>query len=182
MRRKSDDVLCRWWPRTLRSSCPPRPRGFRVFDFYSRYHLVSPRSRCQTTASRAAARANAIKRAACAPQEEVSTDELALSRPGHSYTRLSRLAAATDTMMFSRALAAICLLAVAYAKPVTRNMRVHERRADVPASFTPVGAAAPETMLKLRIQLAQSDIAGLDRKSTRLNSSHSGESRMPSSA
>ena len=134
-----------------------------MFDFYSRYHLVSPRSRCQTTASRAAARANAIKRAACAPQGGVFTDKLALSRPGHSYTRLSRLtAAAADTMMFSRALAAICLLAVAYAKPVARNMRVHERRADVPASFTPVGAAAPETMLKLRIQLAQSDIAGLE--------------------
>ena len=64
--------------------------------------------------------------------------------------------------MFSRALVTICLLAVAYAKPIARSMQVHERRSDAPASFASVGAASPDTMLKLRIQLAQNDIAGLE--------------------
>ena len=64
--------------------------------------------------------------------------------------------------MCSRAFVAACLLAVAYGNPIRRSLQVHDTRAQAPSSFTAKGAASPDTMLNLRIQLAQSDMAGLE--------------------
>ena len=40
-------------------------------------------------------------------------------------------------------------------------MQVHEKR-DAPATFANKGAASPDTMLTLRVHLANSDISGLE--------------------
>ena len=52
----------------------------------------------------------------------------------------------------------------------------------LPPGFTPPGAAAPMAAPPMRPCGQQAPCANADRKSTRLNSSHSSVSRMPSSA
>ncbi|KAI0755126.1 family S53 protease [Daedaleopsis nitida] len=53
----------------------------------------------------------------------------------------------------------------ALGKPMqARNMKVHERRETIPARFTLRSAAQPETTLKLRLALAQSNFAELERR------------------
>ena len=64
--------------------------------------------------------------------------------------------------MFSRVFVTACMLAVAYANHIARSMRVHDKRTEAPSAFAAKGAAYPDTMLNLRIQLAQTDIAGLE--------------------
>ena len=58
----------------------------------------------------------------------------------------------------------VALLAVVvYGKPVARSMKVHETRGKVPAAFTLKGAAPPEDVLELRLNLVSSDIPGLEK-------------------
>lgn len=50
-------------------------------------------------------------------------------------------------------------------KPMhARSMKVHERRETVPAGFTLRAAAQPETTLKLRLALSQSNFTELERR------------------
>jgi len=64
--------------------------------------------------------------------------------------------------MFSHSLVVIPLLAFAAGESMAREMRVHDRRDSVPAGFTLIDAASPDTVLDLRIALAQSNPAGLE--------------------
>ena len=64
--------------------------------------------------------------------------------------------------MFPHTFVGACLLAVAQANPIARSMRVHDKRTEAPSAFAAKGAASPDTMLNLRIQLAQTDITGLE--------------------
>ena len=63
--------------------------------------------------------------------------------------------------MIVSALFTASLLALACAKP-TGNLVVHDRRIAAPAGFVHSGAAPAETTLKLRINLMQNDLAGLE--------------------
>ncbi|KAI0657113.1 family S53 protease [Cubamyces menziesii] len=56
------------------------------------------------------------------------------------------------------------LFALALGKPMGRNLQVHEAREDVPDGFSLQGAASPDTTLKLRLALVQSDFAGLEER------------------
>lgn len=47
--------------------------------------------------------------------------------------------------------------------PTPRAMVVHDQRASAPNSFANQGAAAPETLLNLRIGLTPKDTAGLEK-------------------
>ena len=54
------------------------------------------------------------------------------------------------------------LFTLALGNPLARRtMQVHEFRSEVPEGFAKAGAAPADTMLKLRIALAQSDPDGL---------------------
>ena len=75
----------------------------------------------------------------------------------------SSLASWSLVAMFSKALVAICLAAVALGKPVARSLQVHESRAQVPAAFSLAGPASPDTVLNLRIALVSSDMTGLEK-------------------
>jgi tripeptidyl-peptidase-1 len=59
--------------------------------------------------------------------------------------------------VFASFLAAVC------AKPALRNVLVHEQRQSVPNGFVSRGAAPLDKTLSLRIQLAQTDMEGLER-------------------
>ncbi|PCH43830.1 family S53 protease-like protein [Wolfiporia cocos MD-104 SS10] len=59
-------------------------------------------------------------------------------------------------------LAIISLASLAVCKPTARNMRVLGRRDSAPSGFTLKGAASPDSVLNLRIALAQSNPAGLE--------------------
>ncbi|GJE88140.1 S53 family peptidase [Phanerochaete sordida] len=63
--------------------------------------------------------------------------------------------------MVSKLLIFSALFSLALAKPTARSMKVRESRQNVPAGFVRTGAAAPDTELKLRIALVQSDPEGL---------------------
>ncbi|KAH9920683.1 peptidase S8/S53 domain-containing protein [Fomitopsis serialis] len=56
----------------------------------------------------------------------------------------------------------VSLFSLALATPTPRTMRVHTRRDSAPVGFALAGAAAPDTTIKLRIALAQSNPAGLE--------------------
>ena len=56
------------------------------------------------------------------------------------------------------------VLAAALAKPTARSMVVHESLAGVPDGFSLRSTALPEQTLKLRIALAQSNAAELERR------------------
>lgn len=56
----------------------------------------------------------------------------------------------------------LSLLSLALATPAPRTMRVHTRRDSAPAGYTLAGAASPDTTIRLRIALAQSNPAGLE--------------------
>ncbi|OCH90805.1 family S53 protease [Obba rivulosa] len=53
------------------------------------------------------------------------------------------------------------LLTLACGKPVSRLMQRHDVRSDVPSGFVQGGPASPDTMLKMRLALVQSDPDGL---------------------
>lgn len=65
-------------------------------------------------------------------------------------------------MLVSAAFFAL-LLTGTLAKPVTRDLVVHERRDSVPSGFVKEGPASPETMLKLSVGLYSKDISGLQK-------------------
>ncbi|TDL21549.1 family S53 protease-like protein [Rickenella mellea] len=65
--------------------------------------------------------------------------------------------------MFSSSLLVVSLLSLARATPIFRNLVVHEARSDVPAGFVSSGPAPADRVLNLRIALAQSDPAGLEK-------------------
>ncbi|KAH9830767.1 peptidase S8/S53 domain-containing protein [Rhodofomes roseus] len=57
----------------------------------------------------------------------------------------------------------VSLLSLAVATPTPpRTMRVHTRMDSAPVGFTLAGAASPDTMIKLRVALVQSNPAGLE--------------------
>ncbi|KAH9926610.1 family S53 protease-like protein [Epithele typhae] len=65
--------------------------------------------------------------------------------------------------MFSRAFVSITTLAIAYAKATTRTMQVHDVRSTAPTTFTSLGAAPADMVLTVKVQVAQNDIAGLEK-------------------
>ncbi|KAJ6630312.1 family S53 protease [Mycena sp. CBHHK59/15] len=67
----------------------------------------------------------------------------------------------TVIMLAAAYLVAIALTLVS-AKPLTDNLVVHERRSAVPSGFVLSGTAPAEKTLNLRINLVQSDLAGLE--------------------
>ncbi|KAI0738095.1 family S53 protease [Daedaleopsis nitida] len=66
--------------------------------------------------------------------------------------------------MFARGLALVSLVTIALGKPMARIMKVHERREVVPQGFTLRAPAPPDTTLSLRLALAQTDSAELERR------------------
>lgn len=56
----------------------------------------------------------------------------------------------------------VSLLSLAGASPMPRMMRVHARRDSAPAGFIRAADASPDTTIKLRLALAQSNPAGLE--------------------
>lgn len=64
--------------------------------------------------------------------------------------------------MVAVAFLAASLFTLALGKPLARNMRIHERRDSPPAGYALTGAASPDTVLNVRIALAQSNPAGLE--------------------
>lgn len=54
------------------------------------------------------------------------------------------------------------LFALTCGKPLSRRMLRHDAREDIPSGFVQNGAASPDTTLKLRLALVQSDPAGLE--------------------
>lgn len=67
-------------------------------------------------------------------------------------------------MVATRGLFFASLLALALAKPMGRSLKVHESREGVPDGFSLQGSASPDTTLKLRIALVQSNFAELERQ------------------
>ncbi|KAH9925060.1 family S53 protease-like protein [Epithele typhae] len=65
--------------------------------------------------------------------------------------------------MFSRVFVSITILAIAYAKATTRTMQVHDVRLAAPTAFTSLGAAPADMVLTVKVQVAQNDIAGLEK-------------------
>ncbi|KAI0700484.1 family S53 protease [Cytidiella melzeri] len=63
--------------------------------------------------------------------------------------------------MVSRLLILSALFSLALAKPHARSMTVHESLEDIPSGFVKTSAADPDTQIKLRIALVQSDPNGL---------------------
>ncbi|EMD36377.1 hypothetical protein CERSUDRAFT_156000 [Gelatoporia subvermispora B] len=64
--------------------------------------------------------------------------------------------------MVSVKLVLACLFSLTLSKPAARNLLLHESLEGVPAGFQLVGPASPDTTLKMRIALVQSDPAGLE--------------------
>ncbi|KZT71785.1 hypothetical protein DAEQUDRAFT_755611 [Daedalea quercina L-15889] len=62
----------------------------------------------------------------------------------------------SPTYLFVLLLPALC-----GATPMRRSMQVHEARADLPSGYTLTGPASPQTVLTLRLALAQNNITGL---------------------
>ncbi|KAI0823806.1 family S53 protease [Trametes gibbosa] len=56
------------------------------------------------------------------------------------------------------------LFTLAIGKPMSRNLKVHEAREEIPAGFSLRGSASPDTTLKLRIALVQSNFAELEQR------------------
>ncbi|KAI0261766.1 subtilisin-like protein [Gloeopeniophorella convolvens] len=67
------------------------------------------------------------------------------------------------------------LITLALAAQVKRDMRLHERRDNVPKGFTSKGPAPADTTLSLRIALAQIDIEGLQDRVLEISSPSSAE-------
>ncbi|TDL21547.1 subtilisin-like protein [Rickenella mellea] len=65
--------------------------------------------------------------------------------------------------MFSSSLLMLSLLLLAHTTPIFRDLVVHETRSDIPAGFVSSGPAPADRVLNLRIALAQSDPAGLEK-------------------
>ncbi|EMD36470.1 hypothetical protein CERSUDRAFT_156150 [Gelatoporia subvermispora B] len=64
--------------------------------------------------------------------------------------------------MVSVKLVLACLFSLTLSKPAARNLLLHESLEGVPAGFQLVGPASPDTTLKMRVALVQSDPAGLE--------------------
>ncbi|KAF9009885.1 family S53 protease [Cyathus striatus] len=65
--------------------------------------------------------------------------------------------------MFSRLLLLACIAVVACANPVVRDLVQHESRTSIPNGFVKANAAPADQVLTLRINLAQNDMAGLEK-------------------
>lgn len=63
--------------------------------------------------------------------------------------------------MVSKLLVLSALVSLVVAKPMARNMKLHESREHAPSGFVRSGAAAADKELKLRIALVQSNPEGL---------------------
>ena len=63
--------------------------------------------------------------------------------------------------MVSKVLILSALFSLALAKPMARDMKVHESRQNLPSGYVRTGAADPSTQLKLRIALVQNNPQGL---------------------
>ncbi|KAH9857435.1 family S53 protease [Lenzites betulinus] len=66
--------------------------------------------------------------------------------------------------MVATSLFVAALITLAVGKPMSRNLKVHEAREEIPDGFSLQGSAAPDTTLKLRIALVQSNFAELEQK------------------
>ena len=64
-------------------------------------------------------------------------------------------------MITSKLLLLFPLFMYAFAKPITRGLRVHESLTELPSGFVLKGPASPETILNLRLALMQSNVSGL---------------------
>ena len=76
--------------------------------------------------------------------------------PAHSQSQSQLLGKMVSKLLV---LSALCSLALA--KPMARNMMLHESREQPPAGFVRSGAASADQELKLRIALVQNNPEGL---------------------
>ena len=67
-------------------------------------------------------------------------------------------------MIATRGLLLVSLITLALGKPTARIMKLHESRVSIPDGFSLRGAAEPESTIKLRLALVQSNFAELERR------------------
>ncbi|KAI0713828.1 family S53 protease [Earliella scabrosa] len=68
------------------------------------------------------------------------------------------------TMIATRGLLLVSLITLALGKPTARVMKLHESRVSIPDGFSLRGAAEPESTIKLRLALVQSNFPELERR------------------